>query len=102
MKTIVRALTWSLGLELLLVAPVLLANHVCLGPLEVVFGILAYLALFCHAPAMYLLGHWPSARETLIAPVMVQWFIWLMAFATIFTLAGWFHRRITPHEAGGS
>jgi hypothetical protein len=101
MKTAVRALGWSVGLELLLVAPVLLAN-MRLGPFDFVFGILAYLALFCHAPAVYLLGRWPSAPDTLIVAVLVQWLVWFMALLTIFTLAGWSHRRITAHEGKGS
>ena len=102
MKTIVRALVWSLSLELLLLALVLLGNYAHLGPFDSIFGVLACLALFCHAPAVYLLGHWPSAQDTLVAPALVQWLIWFVAFATILRLAGCFHQRGTAHEAQGS
>jgi hypothetical protein len=102
MKAIVRALVWSVGLELLLLAPVLLGNYAHLGPLDFVFGVLAYLALFCHAPAVCLLGHWPSAQETLVVPALVHWLIWFMTFAVVFTLAGWFRHHRTAHEGRGS
>src|SRR5437588_12839092 len=102
MKTVVRALAWSVSLELLLLALVLFSNYVRLGPFDFIFGTLAYLTLFCHAPAVYMLSHWPSAQETLIAPVLVQWLIWFMGFAAIFALAGWFHQRDTAHESRGS
>jgi hypothetical protein len=93
MKAITRAMVWSIGLELLLLAPVLLANYVHFFPFDIVFGVLAYLALFCHAPAVYLVGRWPSAQETLVVPALLQWLIWFLAFAATFTVAGWFHHR---------
>jgi len=102
MKAIVRALVWSSGLELLLLAPVLLANHARLGPFDFIFGVLAYLALFCHAPAVCLLGHWPSAQGTLAVPALVQWFIWFVMFAAVFTLTAWFRQHRTAHETRGS
>jgi len=102
MKGIVRGLIWSTGLELLLLAPVALGNYVHFFPFDFIFGILSYLALFCHAPAVYLLSHWPSAQETLVVPALVQWFIWLVMFAAVFTLAEWFHRHRTAHEIHGS
>jgi hypothetical protein len=102
MKTMLRAVVWSAGLEVLLLALVLLANHARLGPFDFVFGILAYLALACHAPAVWLLCHWSSAQETLLIPALVQWLIWFIAFLAFFRVADRFHRRTTPHEAPGS
>jgi hypothetical protein len=102
MKAIVRALVWSTGLELLLLSPVLLANYVRLGPFDFIFGILSYLALFCHTPAVCLLGYWPSAQDTLAVPALVQWLIWLVTFAAGFTLAAWFRQHRTAHEVRDS
>src|SRR4051794_7449432 len=92
---VVRALVWSVGVELLLLTPVLLGNYVQFFPFDFVIGVLAYLALFCHAPAVYLLGHWPSAQETLIVPALVQWLIWLVISAAVFTLAAWLRQHKT-------
>jgi len=102
MKGIVRALIWSTSLELLLLAPVALGNYVHFFPFDFIFGVLAYLALFCHAPAVYLLGQWPSAQDTLVVPVLVQWFIWFIVLAAVFTLAAWFRQHRTAYEVRGS
>jgi hypothetical protein len=102
MKEILRALVWSVGLELLLLAPVLLGNYVHVGPFDFIFGVLANLALFCHAPAVALLGHWPPAQETLVMPALVQWLIWFLMFTAIFTLKAWFRQHTTANEVRGS
>jgi hypothetical protein len=47
---------------------------------------LPYLALAFHFPALLLLQHWPAARATLAAPILVQWFIWFIAFMVIFAV----------------
>jgi hypothetical protein len=98
MKVFLKALLWSMGLELVLVVPILVANYIRLGVFDAIPGALAYLALFCHAPAFYLLRHWPVAQETLIFPVLVQWCIWFIAFVTIFVLIHIFRRRRLVHE----
>ncbi len=102
MKPMVRALVWSIGLELSLLVPVQLADCACLAPFDFIFGVLAYLALFCHAPAVCLLGCWPSAQNTLAVPALVQWFIWFVMFGAAFTVSGWFRRHRTVHEIRGS
>jgi hypothetical protein len=99
MKVILKALLWSIGLETVLVVPILVANYVRLGVFDSIPGILAYLALFCHFPALYLLHHWPTAQETLIIPVSVQWCIWLIAFMVIFTLSRLFRNSELEFEA---
>jgi hypothetical protein len=101
MKGIVRALIWSTGLGLLLLAPVALVNYARLGPFDSVFGVLAYLALFCHAPAVHLLGHWSSAQETLVVLALLQWLIWFVMFAAVFTLVAWLRRHRKAHEVRG-
>ena len=98
MKVILKALLWSIGLEMVLVVPILAANYVRLGVFDFIPGVLAYLALFCHFPALYLLHYWPTAQETLIIPVLVQWCIWFIAFVAIFTLSGLFRNWSLKHE----
>jgi len=98
MKMFARALSWTVLLELFLLVPILLANHAHLGPFDFLFGILAYLALWCHAPGVLLLGNWPSAQETLVLPVLVQCLIWLIVFAFAFSL----RRFLSPAEEGPS
>jgi len=99
MKILLRACLWSAGFELLLLLPVLIANHASLGVFDVVFGILCYLALFCHAPAIWLLRHWPAAQETLIFPALVQWFLWFVMFVVIFTAIHIFRKQSSGHES---
>jgi hypothetical protein len=98
MKVFLKSLLWSTGLELVLVVPILVANYIHLGALDAVPGVLAYLALFCHAPAFYLLRHWPAAQGTLTIPVLVQWLIWFIAFLMIFALRRLFRNRRLDHE----
>jgi hypothetical protein len=98
MKILLKALLWSIGFEVVLLVPILIANHARLGVFDAVFGVLAYLALFCHAPALFLLAHWPRAQETLIIPVLVQWCIWFIALVTIFTLSRIVQKRRLEHE----
>jgi hypothetical protein len=92
-RFVLLVLLWGTGLELLLVVPVMVANCTHLGPSDFIFRVLAYLALFRHVPAMYLLGRWPSALETLFLPGLVQWAIWSMIFGVIFILKSWFRNR---------
>ena len=100
MRTITRALAWSAGLEAILLAPVLLGNYVHLSPFDAILGILAYLALFCHAPAVYTLSHWPSAQETMVLPAFIQWLIWFIMFTAAFKLADWFRLRHSADDTG--
>ena len=99
MKILLKALLWSTGLEMLLLAPVLIANHVHLGVFDFVFGVLSYLALFCHAPAVWLLSYWPTAQESLILPALVQWCLWFITFVVVFTLSHIFKKRSLQHES---
>lgn len=41
MKIIVGAFVWSVGVEVSLLAPVLLGNHVQFFPFDIIFGVLA-------------------------------------------------------------
>lgn len=102
MKILLKAFLWGTGFELVLLVPILVANYVRLGFFDAVFGVLAYLALFCHAPALYLLRYWPAAQETLVFPVLVQWCLWLFAFTVMFTLIHIFRKRSSEHEKHGA
>ena len=48
---------------MLLIAPVLVANNLHLGPFDFIFGVLTYLSLYCHAPGFLLIGHWFPTQE---------------------------------------
>ena len=98
MKILLKALLWSTGIEILLLAPVLIANHARLGAFDFVFGVLSHLALFCHAPAVWLLSHWPAAQETLILPVLLQWCLWFITLGVVFALGHIFKKRSLEHE----
>ena len=93
MKIILKVFLWSTGSEMVLVTPIWISNHLHLGVFDAVFGVLTYLALFCHVPAFYLLYHRPAARETLIIPVLVEWSIFFTAFLILFMLRHLFRRR---------
>ena len=99
MKILFKALLWSTGFEILLLAAVFVAHHVHLGVLEFVFGVLCYLALYCHAPAVWLLRHFPAAQENLVLVALVQWFLWFLAFGVVFALSRIFHKLRLEHEA---
>ena len=88
-----RALKWSLGAELLLITPVLVANSLHLGPFDFIFGVLTYLSLYCHEPGFLLIGHWFPTHETLFLTAIVQWIIWFFTLVALFTVAGLFPRR---------
>src|ERR1700722_9578992 len=99
MNVILKAFRWSLVAEVLLIVPIAFAwwampllDHFHLDVLGAIFGALDYLALYCHAPAIYLLRNWPSATQgpssigTWFILVMTQWCLWFVAFVLIFTL----------------
>jgi len=94
MNIFLKALLWSIALEVFLVLLVL-GGH--LG-----MPFLPYLALAFHFPALYLLGFWPAARATLIAPILVQWMIWFVAFTTFFALRQRQQMRHSRHENDAS
>jgi hypothetical protein len=98
MKAIVRALKWSIGLELILLTPLFLGRILQFFPFDFIFGVLTYLVMFSQAPAWYLLDHWPSAQQTLLWPSLVQWLILFVMFAAIFTLAAYFRQLKKGHD----
>src|SRR5947207_8138267 len=86
-KIIFKTLMWSIGVELLSVLLVF-GGHAGLS-------FLPYIALASHFPALYLLDHWPTVRKTLLGPVLIQGFIWLILFAGVFALQHRFQRHET-------
>jgi hypothetical protein len=98
MKVFFRAFLWSIGFEIVLVVPILVANRISLGAFDFIPGVLAYLGLFCHAPAFYLLHHWPKVQETLLMPILVQWFIWFILILIIFAISRLIRKRSLGHE----
>ena len=98
MKIFPKALLWSAAFEVLLLGPVSIANQVDLGAFDFVFGVLSYLALFCHAPGVWLLGFWPVAQDSLVFGALVQWCLWFTTFAVIFGLSHIFRKRSLDHE----
>jgi len=90
MKTLRRALLWSIGIE---VFAVLLVFGGGIG-----LSFLSYLASAFHLPALCLVDRWPAARQTLICPVLIQWLIWFTLFACFFALRGSFQRHTSEHE----
>jgi hypothetical protein len=101
LKAIPRALFCSTALEIILIVPLLLI-HTRLGIFDVAFTILAYLAGFCHWPAMALLCYWPAAHKTWIMFCLVQWCIWFFVFMVIFLLRRLFRRLKLGHETRGT
>jgi len=104
MKIFIRALWWSVCLEGLLIAPVGLSWTIAAYPavqqgfddhlriLEDILGPLTYAGLYCHAPAFYLLGHWPAVQRTDLTLLITQWAFGYIAFVLIFTLRSLFHK----------
>ena len=88
MNIFIKALLWSVGFEMFLV---LLVLGGCVG-----LPFLPYLALAFHFPALYLLDYLPAVRATWIAPILVQWLIWFVAFAILFVLR---RRRLMRHSS---
>src|SRR5258708_1102933 len=99
MKLLLKALLWGSGIEILLLALVLIANHARLGPFDFVFGVLSHLALFCHVPAVWLLSHCPTTQQTLIRPALLQWCLWFITLGVVFALRHIFKKRRLEHES---
>jgi hypothetical protein len=69
MKVFIRALLWSTGLEVFLVAMWALGY--------VGLPLLSYIALWCHFPALYIC---PPISDSLVGTFVFQWLIWLVLF----------------------
>jgi hypothetical protein len=78
MNIFLKALSWSIAFEVFL-GLLVLGSYIGMP-------FLPYLALAFHFPALYLLDYWPAARATLIAPILIQWLIWFVAFTIFFAL----------------
>jgi len=85
-----KALLFSISFEMFLIL-LALGGHVGLS-------VLPYLALAFHFPALYLLDDWPAVRQTLIGPILIQWFIWFLVFAGFFAVRHRFQRHKSGHE----
>lgn len=85
MKTLRKALLWSIGVEGF--------SFLLIFGGRVGLSFLTYLALVFHSPALYLVDFWPAARQTLIGPVLVQWFMWFIMFAGFFALRHRFQKN---------
>jgi len=85
MKTIFKAVCWSIGAE---------AAACLLVPAGNIpgCGFLAYFALMLHLPAMMIVSDWPAARATLIAPIFFQWLMWFVLFALAILLRHRFYK----------
>ena len=98
MNIIRKAFRWGLVAEIALIVPIAFAwwasplfDHFHLRWLEVPFGALDYLALYCHVPAIYLLRHWsatqgPLGIGTWAILMLTQGCLWSIAFTLVFTL----------------
>jgi sterol desaturase/sphingolipid hydroxylase (fatty acid hydroxylase superfamily) len=90
MRAIRKALVWSTSLELCSILLVL-GGYVGLS-------FLPYLALAFHFPALYLIDYWPAARQALIGPILVQWFVWFALFEFLLVLRHRLQRRRLENE----
>jgi len=90
MNALLKAFFWSAGFEVFLVLMVL-GGHIGLP-------FLPYLALAFHFPALCLLDYWPAARATLIAPILIQWFVWFVAFSVFVSLRRRYQSQHPRHE----
>ncbi len=59
------------------------------------FGILSYVALWCHFLALHL---WPAVGDTLIGTFSFQWFVWFVAFTVLLSLKRIYVRSTFKHE----
>jgi hypothetical protein len=89
MKTLLKAFLWSVCFEAGLIV---LAFGGYVG-----LGFLPYLALAFHFPAMCLLQRWPSVQYGYVAPILVQWVIWFICFATGLSVSKLIRRRHLEH-----
>ena len=85
MLIIRTALLWSIGVEVFSIFLVFGGN--------VGLSFLTYFALVFHFPALYLVDGWPAVRQTLIGPVLIQWFFWFIVFAVFFALRHRFQKK---------
>jgi hypothetical protein len=90
MKTIRRALLWSISLEVFVI---FLAFGGYIG-----LSFLPYLALAFHFPALSLLDYWPAVRQTFVGPILIQWFIWFILFVGLFRLRDRIQRHTSRSE----